>query len=535
MKEFEQHIVDVSKQLGCSFADDELVLEQWTTENRFEFLYRCLWKIDPEFQGTLSSWKFPENIAGRFTKATNLANAIKEAGVRREFGHQTLLYGGLTDVVPLFLDLIERIPKNEAFLDVITSYRDQKLAQACANIRPSWVPEFCRRLMMSFDGRYWYPKEGFPEYVSPFQAVDYWKAIESGGDSREWVAALIRVGGLDGHSGKLVNLQATTSSGPPIAAKPKLKPTPPPKPKIDTHGAETEARLTQKKKQLEQLRSELDDIKMNIVQGKCESMLIEDKMEPLKAAMAEQDERWVTLLENPVDGQAKLQKALDDSEARSQKLENKWKITRDEKLAVLEELKQRSENSAEIERLCAKTKEAITKREQLLEDSDVRQAYLIRLQKRLEKLESDDCDRMVFTRRITEIVNNIRKQQEDIEKVKKDITGLHKEIRWLQLTINRSFDLIEEPLFQETPNSMKGERIYKNFNKIHKTCNKAMECLRKQSKIARIIEHLTDRVEIGRQSTVDSQLEQVLADLEQVEKEREQLSAFAGSQGSTGQ
>ncbi|CAJ0933553.1 unnamed protein product, partial [Mesorhabditis belari] len=151
MKEFEKHIVDFSKQLGCSFTDEDAPLQQWSTENCFEFLTRCLWKIDPETQ--------------------------------------------------------------------YESVKEQLLAQACSTIQPGWVPEFCRRLMMRYDGRFWCPSEDFPEYVSPFQDVDHRKALQAGSDSRKWIAALLRIGGLK--AGSLGKMDAMIVGKPRPAPKPR--------------------------------------------------------------------------------------------------------------------------------------------------------------------------------------------------------------------------------------------------------------------------------------------------------------------------
>ncbi|CAJ0933749.1 unnamed protein product, partial [Mesorhabditis belari] len=239
--------------------------------------------------------------------------------------------------------------------------------------------------------------------------------------------------------------------------------------------------------------------------------------------MADVDERWTTLLENPEEGGERLQKVLNESAAKFERLEGKWKAMRDEKMGKLQELKEKYSSALEIENLREKAQTVRGKRKALIEEMQGKEQYIEKLKRRLEKLESDDCNRGMFTKRITEIVNNIRKQREEMDKVNKDILSLHKEIRWLSQAVQRTFGVIEEQLYREANQSYKGERSYKLFSKIHACCQKAMHCIERSGQLAKNVEELTDHAEIGRQSTVDTRLYQVLTDLEAVEAEKERF------------
>ena len=56
--------------------------------------------------------------------------------------------------------------------------------------------------------------------------------------------------------------------------------------------------------------------------------------------------------------------------------------------------------------------------------------------------------RSAYTRRIMEIIGNIAKQKEDIDKVLKDTKELQKEINNLTGQVDRSFTVADELIFQ---------------------------------------------------------------------------------------
>lgn len=53
----------------------------------------------------------------------------------------------------------------------------------------------------------------------------------------------------------------------------------------------------------------------------------------------------------------------------------------------------------------------------------------------------------MYTRRILEIISNIRKQNNDIQKVLKDTREIQKEIKNLTGQVDRSFTLADELIF----------------------------------------------------------------------------------------
>lgn len=57
-------------------------------------------------------------------------------------------------------------------------------------------------------------------------------------------------------------------------------------------------------------------------------------------------------------------------------------------------------------------------------------------------------NRSAYTRRILEIVGNIKKQNEEIQKILKDTREVQKEINTLNGQIDRSFTLSDEMIFR---------------------------------------------------------------------------------------
>ena len=62
-----------------------------------------------------------------------------------------------------------------------------------------------------------------------------------------------------------------------------------------------------------------------------------------------------------------------------------------------------------------------------------------------------DVNRSAYTRRILEIVGNIRKQKDEIQKVLVDTKTLQKEINHLSGKLDRTFTVTDELIFKVKP------------------------------------------------------------------------------------
>jgi len=74
-----------------------------------------------------------------------------------------------------------------------------------------------------------------------------------------------------------------------------------------------------------------------------------------------------------------------------------------------------------------------------------------------------DVSRSHYTDRILEIVKNVKKQKVDIDKVLLDTRGLQKEINSISDTLNRTFAVIDELVFQDAKKDQTAKEAYKQI------------------------------------------------------------------------
>eukprot|EP00698_Gefionella_okellyi_P025212 TRINITY_DN914_c0_g1_i1.p1 TRINITY_DN914_c0_g1~~TRINITY_DN914_c0_g1_i1.p1 ORF type:complete len:598 (+),score=124.78 TRINITY_DN914_c0_g1_i1:44-1795(+) len=99
--------------------------------------------------------------------------------------------------------------------------------------------------------------------------------------------------------------------------------------------------------------------------------------------------------------------------------------------------------------------------QQLIQAARDREEQCQQLQSEYDKL-NKDVNRIMYTRRIMEIIKNVKKQQVDIDKILIDIHNLRKEINSINDTLSRSFTATDELVFKE---AKKGDEVTKQLYK----------------------------------------------------------------------
>ena len=74
---------------------------------------------------------------------------------------------------------------------------------------------------------------------------------------------------------------------------------------------------------------------------------------------------------------------------------------------------------------------------------------------------SKDLNRVAYTRRIMEIVGNIRKQKEDIDKILVDTRMVQKEINQLSGKLERIFTVTDEQVYRDARKDEARRAAYK--------------------------------------------------------------------------
>ncbi|VDK45411.1 unnamed protein product [Anisakis simplex] len=559
-------IVDTLLRLDKSFFNDNngdseslppRRIDELSLEQVFSAIVLLLWSCNPLLKSTIISQKLPNGMAARYRYATDVVDAIKNVGVRDEIGYQSLLYDARTALIESAVDLL-RI--SETAPSLINKYYFYQPSQNAWH--PSWgVPR--RATFRGFNG-------------DVQTACEF---VESRARGRSVLCASLEANSLsdiamntdhvhmkmaNAHLFEelLMNAFTLPSSDriidgkrqqhrkqqlvkPPVHAKP--KPSIPPKP-AELSG---EAMVVRKEKEeiMEKMK-ELSEIKsrLNVVAEECTTYraAIEIRSQRLVEMKKKQEEhlrhlmqlreqdtslafdpRIKQLIDEP-ETISRLTKYIEESEDRMESLQNRWIATKQQKDDQLRQARLDCDDDTlgdEIE-LVSETRHMKKLASAIEAELSMKEEHLVKLKREVERMEQEDdtqLNRSVYTRRIFEIVANIRKQQEQINEVHSENRQIQKEINSLIGKLDRTFTVVEEKLYRDTQRDVTMQKAYRLLVKIHEQCSWVISATEACGRLNREIDELNDQIALQQQKRLDETLEKLLNDWMEVKNENDNL------------
>eukprot|EP01105_Mastigella_eilhardi_P004104 TRINITY_DN1542_c0_g1_i2.p1 TRINITY_DN1542_c0_g1~~TRINITY_DN1542_c0_g1_i2.p1 ORF type:complete len:587 (-),score=213.72 TRINITY_DN1542_c0_g1_i2:49-1809(-) len=148
-----------------------------------------------------------------------------------------------------------------------------------------------------------------------------------------------------------------------------------------------------------------------------------------------------------------------------------------------------------------------------------------------------EMDRPEFTRRILEIIKNVKKQQSEIKKILEDTRSLQKEIGTVSDTLGRSFALAEDMIYQDAKKEGTGAKqsaaatsaaaprkhAYKQIVAIDENFKKLVAATEEMGATLSRILNLESKIEQVQARTSNLNMDRVESDLKQVKQENAQL------------
>jgi len=138
-----------------------------------------------------------------------------------------------------------------------------------------------------------------------------------------------------------------------------------------------------------------------------------------------------------------------------------------------------------------------------------------------------DVNRAYYTRRIIENVKNVKKQKLDINKILIDTRNLKKEINTVSDTLQRTFSVNEEVIYQDATKDVSNtgpKQIYKDIVAINDAFKKLIEQVEDTGKLRNDILDLEAKVETVQLRTNSLNMDRLLQDLREVKKENMELA-----------
>ncbi|XP_031555809.1 coiled-coil domain-containing protein 22 homolog [Actinia tenebrosa] len=302
--------------------------------------------------------------------------------------------------------------------------------------------------------------------------------------------------------------------------------------------ADTEEELQKKREEeIEALQKKLNELSSSISNSEVEVKKINANIQQTseiisnkKTQNSDREEsykvkkRTVDLLPDAENNIAKLQSVVDSSSQRLISLAEQWEKHRTGLIDQYRELKVLNANRvSETQKKLEEIKTLRSKMKEVAEEARSKDDLYKQLVVELERM-SRDVNRSAYTRRILEIVGNIKKQKEEINKILIDTKTVQKEINQLSGKLDRTFTVTDEQIFKDAKKDEACRKAYKYLASLHENCKELIQAVENTGFIMREIRDLEEQIDNETQKNTGNNLERITADYKQMKEENSALT-----------
>ncbi|XP_034937150.1 coiled-coil domain-containing protein 22 homolog [Chelonus insularis] len=276
--------------------------------------------------------------------------------------------------------------------------------------------------------------------------------------------------------------------------------------------------------QIEVLQSEIKQLSVELTEKMAQQQEEQKKMQELETER-NIDAKIYELMKDPDNSVEKLEEAVEAEKNKLINLATQWekhrvpliKQYRDEREKYFAKTSTSQKKLDELRQLREKEKE-------LLEECQQKDQQYYQLMSEVAKLPKD-VNRSAYTQRILEIINNVRKQKDEINKVLGDTREIQKEINVLTGKLERSFTVVDEMIFRDAKNNEASRKAYKLLATLHSDCSELVKLVEETGATMREIRDLEEQIDAESAKNIEANLERITADLEQMRQETASLTA----------
>lgn len=577
MEEVDNIIIHSLRQIGCDIDDCTTNLKSFNSELVVDAAVRCLEIIRP---GIGISRVLPINMAARFRLGATLAQACSDLGYRGDIGYQTFLYSSEIDLRRVFIFLIEKLPKesdkeiNEP-ISKIDELEKQVNNIISNELSCSWLPhnyhnkkaEFIKIPYKSHDidlpstsndlnFQNYYEKYQLqvpeqlinrdylvPSIISKCLRDEYEKPT-SIIDRLEWINSQVTK-----DTSYINNQEDKTMSRFTLNERlQSLK-----KSNFNEDIKTPESMIEKKSTKKERQNKEIDKIKLNCEILKNEIDKIQDDMKNITNQMTQltakqiEEEKKLELRNEEKQNKARTYDLLEDGENNLKKLEtiidagkkklinlaNQWEKHRAPLLQKYRDEREKYSAKANTsKKKLDQLRQLREKEKELVQECKLKDHQYTLLVAEVKKL-PNETNRSAYTQRILEIINNVRKQCDEIDKVLGDTREIQKEINMLSGKLERSFTVVDELIFRNAKTNEASKKAYKLLATLHSDCSELVTLVEETGTTCREIRDLEEQIDSESTKNVEANLERITADLNQMRQETASLTAQLATKNSS--
>ncbi|XP_011498353.1 PREDICTED: coiled-coil domain-containing protein 22 homolog [Ceratosolen solmsi marchali] len=578
MEEVDNIIIHSLLQIGCDIDESITNLAGFDIELIVKATVKCLELIRPDLA---LSPVLPVNMAARFRMGATLAQICSELGYKGDIGYQTFLYSAEVDLRRVFMFLIEKLPKES---DKSINEPDTKSAQLeklissaiLKQISVPWLPYYCHKKRSKFsvqtktpfatihldnstvenkeeyhnyniryksslleqvrdvkylvpsvlalNGRYNHavPSLTITDKIDWLNAQEYDKVIDMPDNESYLINKFISGMNLKDSSSQscenvdvdVVEIQKQN----PIESK-------------ENKSITDEQEIERLKSECEALKANIEEIQMDIKKLMSEinhaTLIYQNETEALSSheEQAKIKMKAYELLENGDENVVKLEETIEAYVNKLINLANQWEKHRS---SLIGQYRSEKEKHSSIASASQKKLDELqlmkNKEKELIEECRNKDQQYAQLVADIQK-HPREVSRSAYTQRILEIINNVKKQKDEIDKILGDTREMQKEINVLTGRLERSFTVVDELIFRDARTNETSKKAYKLLATLHSDCNEIVSLVEETGAIVREIRDLEEQIDSESTKNIGANLERITADLNQMRQETAILTA----------
>jgi len=315
----------------------------------------------------------------------------------------------------------------------------------------------------------------------------------------------------------------------------KMNPLPPPKPTHLSGFQKTEATVPTKEEHFLKLSLELANLQLELKSVHKEFTIILEEVSEMKQtierkAIAVENDRKVlerkeklnSLLPEASAHLKRIQVLLESNKEKMVLLKNEWTEIKqpleDEHQRILQ--KHNNNGNEQLKLSVEQTAQCLR---QVVEEIHSKEELIARLENRLEALPSTALTRSFYTQRILSIVANVKKQNEEMQRVIDDVKSIQRENNSLIGKVGRTFTVTDEIIFRMAQTDEKARRIYKYLMSLHSDCSEILKLVEEAGTLSREIKTIDEQKETESRKNIRFKLKQMQSDLEQIGSENQNM------------
>lgn len=292
-----------------------------------------------------------------------------------------------------------------------------------------------------------------------------------------------------------------------------------------------EQELASLQEQLAALTSQLEMFELNMKKYKAGIQQMQELKEQQESKNKEDEDMYrirkgtFDLLPEADENISKLQELVRSSSERLAKLAGKWEEIRAPLVKEMRNLKSKTDESeTEAQKLLEEIQLFRERMKEVADETRLKDNLYKQLVSEFERMPKD-TNRSAYTRRIMEIVANITKQKDEINKILADTRNVQKEINQLSGKLERVFTVTDEQVFKDARKDEARRNAYKLLASIRENCGKVVDSIKETGQIKREQRDLEEQIDRESSKKVAANLERIMTDQQQMKKENLQLVA----------